>query len=58
MAFSGSLLDRIAIQELDPIVENGDNAVAQWEGVFQFDDHVYILECTHRVTAVSTPLLH
>jgi len=44
--------------ELDRIIKDGDNDVAEWEGVFEFDNRVYFLECKHRVTAVSTPLSH
>jgi hypothetical protein len=50
----------MAFNEIDRVIKDGANVVAEWEGVFEVDDGkgVYFLECKHRVTAVSTSLSH
>ena len=42
----------LEFHELDRVIKDGDTSVAEWEGVFELDNHVYFLECKHRVTAV------
>jgi hypothetical protein len=47
-----------SFKELDRVIEDGKNVVAEWEGLFEIDDgqHLYFLECKHKMTAVSTSL--
>jgi hypothetical protein len=48
----------IEFTELNRVIKDKDNLVAEWEGVFEIEDgrEVYFLECKHRMTAVSTSL--
>ena len=48
----------IAFNELNRVIQDGDRVVAEWEGVFEVDggQHLYFLECKHKMTAVSTSL--
>jgi hypothetical protein len=51
--------DTLEYTELDRIVKDGDRIVAEWEGIFEVEgDAVYLLECKHCVTVVSTILSH
>jgi len=50
----------MAFNELARVVKDEERVVAEWEGVFEFDDGqwVYFLKCKHRMTAVFTSLSH
>jgi hypothetical protein len=50
----------IAFNEIDRVIKDNDRVVAEWEGVFEVDggQHLYFLECKHKMTAVSTSLSH
>lgn len=49
--------ENLKYTEVDRMVKDGDRVVAEWEGVFEVEGGaVYLLECKHCVTAVSTTL--
>jgi hypothetical protein len=45
----------IKFTELNRVIKDKDNVVAEWEGVFEIDGgrEVYFLECKQNMTAVS-----
>jgi hypothetical protein len=48
----------ITFNELNRVIKDSDKVVDEWEGMFEIDggQHLYFLECKHKMTAVSTSL--